>query len=280
MFFDTFRNRLTIEGALTAQTAMRIGAGRATEPVGTDLPVLRTSQGRPFIPGSSLKGVLRCTAEQIARAAAGSRGACLPTGSDEEHCIPKSLLAETQERARNENWDDKRWADWYWQRSCLACRTFGSTRLASHVKVKDLAVEPRTWFDQFQVRDGVAIDRDKGTVAGQQLYDYEVVPAGVGFDLEIVVENAEPWQWGMVWLALQPFLVGNGAVGGFTSRGLGWMKLEEPTLTLIQPNGDPGALIDALLGQVSVRSADEMADEVKGWLAAFRAKLVEEAGHA
>jgi len=280
MFFDTFTNRLTIQGSLVAQTAVRIGAGRATEAVGTDLPVVRDGQGRPFIPGSSLKGVLRSSVEQIARAAAGRRGACLPTGGDEEHCIPNTAVTAAKKQAAQEKWNDERWANWYWDHSCLACRTFGSPWLASHVQVKDLAVDPMTWFGQFQVRDGVAIDRDKGTVAGQQLYDYEVVPAGGGFGLEIVVENAELWQWGMVWLGLQPFVQGNGAVGGFTSRGLGWMKLEEPELTLIQPNGDPGALIDALLGKVSARPAAEMTSQTKSWLAAFRAKLAEEAKHA
>jgi CRISPR-associated RAMP protein (TIGR02581 family) len=277
MFFDTFHNRLTIEGTLAAQTAMRIGAGRATEPVGTDLPVVRDGQGRPFIPGSSLKGVIRTTAEQIARAAAGPSGACLPTGDDEDQCITKSMLAEAQKQAAKERWNDEHWANWYWDHSCLTCQTFGSTRLASHVKVKDLAVDQITWFDQFQVRDGVAIDRDKGTVAEKKLYDYEVVPAGVGFKLEIVVENAEEWQWGMVWLSLQPFLAGNGAVGGFTSRGLGWTKLEGPKLILVEPNGNPGALLDALLGQVASLSGEQMKEKTRAWLTAFRAKLVEEA---
>jgi CRISPR-associated RAMP protein (TIGR02581 family) len=276
MFFDTFANRLTIEGSLVARTAIRIGAGRATEPVGTDLPVVRDERGRPIIPGSSLKGVVRTTAEQIARTAAGPRGACLPTSNEKDWCIPSGRMAALKQAHR----DDAALAQAVWAEACLACRTFGSPWLASHVKVKDLAVDKKTWFDQYQIRDGVAIDRDKGTVSEGKLYDYEVVPAGAGFGLTIVVENAEPWQWGMVWLGLQPFLQGNGAVGGFTSRGLGWMELGEAKLTLVEPGGDPVALIDALLGQVNPLPDREVSGRTASWLQAFRAELGKEAGHA
>lgn len=276
MFFDIFANRLTIRGNLVARTAMRIGTGRATEPVGTDLPVLRDSQGRPFVPGSSFKGVLRSGVEQVARAAAGPRGACLPTSDEKDWCISSKRMAELKAHVK----DDKGLAEDIWKEACLACRTFGSPWLASHVKVKDLGVDEVTWFEQFQVRDGVAIDRDKGTVAGKKLYDYEVVPAGACFKLEIVVENAEPWQLGMLWLGLQPFFQGNAAVGGFTSRGLGWMALERTTLTLLEPGRDPGALVDAVLGQVPPLTEEETKIRTVDWLKSFRARLAEEARNA
>lgn len=56
--FDVFKNRLEITGTLTTVTALHIGVGRSTEPIGSDLPVLKDALGRPLIPGSSLKG--RC----------------------------------------------------------------------------------------------------------------------------------------------------------------------------------------------------------------------------
>jgi CRISPR/Cas system CSM-associated protein Csm3 (group 7 of RAMP superfamily) len=57
--FDTFKNRLEITGILTTVTALRISAGRSSEPIGSDLPVIKDAIGRPFIPGSSFKGALR-----------------------------------------------------------------------------------------------------------------------------------------------------------------------------------------------------------------------------
>jgi CRISPR/Cas system CSM-associated protein Csm3 (group 7 of RAMP superfamily) len=57
--FDTFKNRLEITGTLRTITALRISAGRSTEPIGSDLPVIKDALGRPLIPGASFKGALR-----------------------------------------------------------------------------------------------------------------------------------------------------------------------------------------------------------------------------
>lgn len=57
--FDTFQNRLEITGKVTTVTALRISAGRSTEPIGSDLPVIKEALGRPLIPGASFKGALR-----------------------------------------------------------------------------------------------------------------------------------------------------------------------------------------------------------------------------
>ncbi|MGB3267110.1 MAG: RAMP superfamily CRISPR-associated protein [Microcoleus sp.] len=57
--FDTFKNRLEITGRLTTVTALRISKGRSTEPIGSDLPVIKDALGKPLIPGSSFKGAVR-----------------------------------------------------------------------------------------------------------------------------------------------------------------------------------------------------------------------------
>ena len=65
--FDTFKNRLEITGKLTTVTALRISKGRSTEPIGSDLPVIKDALGRPLIPGSSFKGALRSRLESFLR---------------------------------------------------------------------------------------------------------------------------------------------------------------------------------------------------------------------
>lgn len=57
--FDTFKNRLEITGTLTTVTALRISKGRSTEPIGSDLPVIKDALGRHLIPGWSFKRALR-----------------------------------------------------------------------------------------------------------------------------------------------------------------------------------------------------------------------------
>jgi CRISPR-associated RAMP protein (TIGR02581 family) len=296
MMFDKFENRLVLTGWLVAKTALRVGAGRATEPGGSDLPVLRDSQGRPYIPGSSFKGVLRSRVESLVRAVVPdpAKGACLPTGGDEERCLPANDITEgpragvkgigtLKERARKEKWPDSRLAEEIWNRSCLVCRIFGSPWLASHVQIKDLLVDPTIWFDQYQVRDGVAIDRDTETAGERLLYDYEVVPADTRFRCEIVVDNAidnspeaksqriTHWPLGMLFLGLKPFEQGEIAIGGFRSRGLGTVKLGWEERTYFAADGDVDRLIRYLQGEDVAESVTD--ERVKEWIDQFRRKL-------
>ena len=86
--FDYFDNRVTLSGTLTAQTALRIGAGRATAVIGTDLPVVRDALGKPYIPGSSFKGTLRSFVEALVRGVKDDKSlACKPTGNKEDWCL-------------------------------------------------------------------------------------------------------------------------------------------------------------------------------------------------
>lgn len=214
-------------------------------------------------------------AEQIIRSViSGTQGACYPTGEELEQCISRSQMADwraMREKEENENVDMLSLVQ---DKSCLACLTFGSPWLASHVQFRDLAVQPEQWFGQFQVRDGVGIDRDTGAVGERLLYDYETVPAGTQFHCTIVLENCQLWQRGLVWLALLPFIRGEAMLGGFRSRGLGWVKLLEPELRLIEAKGDVTALIDGLLSDgTRVDEATRLE-----WIAALKTQLRASAG--
>ena len=69
MKWDTFENRLRITGELVAVTGMRVGmSAESAMPTATDLPVIKDANGRPFIPGSSLRGAVRAHIERIVRA--------------------------------------------------------------------------------------------------------------------------------------------------------------------------------------------------------------------
>lgn len=228
LFYD-FENRLVLQGRLITKTALRIGAGRSLEPTGTDLPVLRDALGRPFVPGSSFKGVLRSRVEALLRALAPAdqveRWACNPLDDDKRCITPKAIAAEKQ-RLKRQRDADQRLDDWVNNRTCIACHLFGSPWLASHVQVRDWLVDETFWLGQFQERDGVAIDRDTETASEKKLYSYEVVPAGTVFEGVIIVENVAAWQLGLLMAGLNEFEHGSLALGGATSRGLGGVTPE------------------------------------------------------
>ena len=278
--FESFESRLEITGWLTAETAVHIGAGRSTELVGTDLPVVRDARGLPYIPGSSFKGVLRSRLESMLRAVADGRDsrrfACNPTAED-EWCVTneeakglKEEVRKLEAAARDHALTDRLVA-----KTCPVCCTFGSPWLASPLVLSDLPVDEELWAGQFQVRNGVAIDRDTETAEDGKLYDYEVVPPGARFRLRLLLDNAQPWQYGMLFAGLKMFEDATAPVGGGRSRGLGWMRLRREQTRLFSLRGKLGAdradaICSFLAGDGFVPVSDKM---IAGWLADFRGKL-------
>ncbi|MFQ3611496.1 MAG: RAMP superfamily CRISPR-associated protein, partial [Fimbriimonadales bacterium] len=122
MKWFTFENRLHITAELVAQTGLRIGAGGETAlPTATDLPVIRTADGTPFIPGSSLRGAVRSHVERIVRTfepqLGEGRGACNPTRTA-EWCLTSQVVSSLRNKS---DYDEQ-----VYQRSCRVCRVFGS----------------------------------------------------------------------------------------------------------------------------------------------------------
>src|SRR5260221_9204341 len=57
--------KLILEGALHCETGLHIGAGKGSLEIGgADNPVVKDAFGRPYVPGSSLRGKLRSMLEQ------------------------------------------------------------------------------------------------------------------------------------------------------------------------------------------------------------------------
>ena len=214
--FDKFQSRLNLKGEVETLTAIRIGASRSTSPVSSDLPVVRDAANHPYIPGSSFKGVFRSYLESVLRSFTDDRCVvCNPT-NEKEQCITREEM-ETLRKKR----DDQLILN----QICWVCQLFGASWYASKLQIRDLHVRQDLWFDQYQQRDGVAIDRDTETASDGKLYDYEVVPAGVLFDFHAIVDNAEDWQLGMLYVGLSAFENGELTIGGGSSRGLGLIEL-------------------------------------------------------
>src|SRR3974377_375206 len=58
--------KLILEGELHCETGLHIGAGKGSLEIGgADTPVVKYAFGRPYVPGSSLRGKLRALLEQM-----------------------------------------------------------------------------------------------------------------------------------------------------------------------------------------------------------------------
>lgn len=265
--WETFASRFIIQARLEAATALRVGAGgeEAAQPSSSDLPVLVGPDDRPFIPGSSLRGVVRSQVERIVRALeptpGNGRGACNPV-VEKEWCITDDDMKGLREQARRRDDADRWLAGQIWDRSCRICRTFGSPWLASRVRIADLPLSDGS-DGRIERRDGVSIHREKETV--QNKYDFETVPAGMAFDLRITLENLAPAERGLVWLGLRELGDGHILLGGFKSRGLGRASLADLQISGLE-EGDRQALkryiLHRTLTDVPVEEADRWLEKL------------------
>lgn len=256
--FDIFKNRLEITGKLTTITALRISAGRSSEPIGSDLPVIKDVFGNPLIPGSSFKGALRSRLESFLRGINPNLAA--NPAIEEEWSITSKAMKELKDRYD----DDEALTREIIQQTDLASRLFGSPWIASKFQVRDLTVLSDTWFGQYQERDGVAIDRDTETAADGKLYDFQVVPASTQFEFRAVVENAEEWELGLLMIGLHQFETEQIPLGGGRSRGLGVVKLEIDKMRWFDVNNDPEKLLTYLQELVSSNTIDDISSYEDG----------------
>ena len=263
--FDKFKCRLTLEGAVETKTAIRIGGIRSTSPVSADLPVVRDALNLPYIPGSSFKGVLRSYIESILRGFTSKKTVvCNPT-EETESCITVPDMNNLRKEHRKGKCGDRGFSKEILDRTCWICQLFGSSWYASKLQIRDLRVKPALWFEQYQQRNGVAIDRDTETVSDSKLYNYEVVPAGVFFDFHAIVDNAEDWQFGMLSLGLSALKNEKLTIGGGRSRGLGLINLSIDSEYYVDKCQIVKYLMDDTYKGESVNWGP--------WIGAFQAKL-------
>lgn len=251
-----------IDGRLINVEPLRIGKG-AGELGEVDLPVIRLPNGNPFIPGSSLKGVLRATAELIAR----SEGleVCEPSPSIESfnkcslnaELLTKIYYALISGKSIDSNWFNKLVSDLERKYRgkvsngvfndirgtfnnegiegvikkyvpCPICQLFGNTSLASHIDVMDSIPERDI---HVLSRTRVSLDRFRGAVTSRALFTYEYVPPGVKWRLKLIIRNIDLLNNGTkpkILRSLFSLLVYNEGlitIGGMRSVGLGYIKL-------------------------------------------------------
>lgn len=218
--------------------------------------VWRNGDEEIYLPGSSLKGVIRSHAERIARtlqptaacnpfASANSPGASCGSVFDQRK--KQNTLPDPQDEADQVN-------RLVYRESCPICKLFGSTWFAGRLATADAYAEgpaPRP-----QQRDGVGIDRVTGGAAQAVKFDLEVITAGV-FVTTLHLRNFELWQLGLLGFLLEDLRDGLIRIGAAKSRGLGKVrgKMRQVQLHFLGPQSPRPAA-----GQLELRGMGALAD--------------------
>ena len=226
--------------------SIRSGEDNSLDPVAPKMQCLRTrgsdsGEGTVFIPGSSLKGVIRSRCERIVSLLGGE---CCPVVDRYKAC------QEIKDR------DIPRGAsrgDYVYNKMCVACRMFGSTSINSRIRFVD-AYPVKECTPVIGMRSGVGINRVTGAAQRGALYDFEVVEEAT-FQTEIYLKNYELYQLKLLSFALKDLDEGYVSIGGSTSRGNGRMKVQQMGVLFRDYRNKPTRL-------AGFRGADDVAKEL------------------
>lgn len=216
---------------ITTTGPVLVRSGRATV-IGPDMtPVLtfRNEKTQVYLPGSSLKGVVRSHLEKISRTIRYDPFVVCNPFTDTS-CGNK--LEKRKKDLKKQNREKEFTTEVAYKDSCPICRLFGSTEFTGRVSINDAYLTNDAQPRPTERRDGVGIDRLTSGSADKALFQFEAVSSGVEFQTDVYLRNFETWQLGMLLLVVEDMEEGLIRIGSGTSRGLGSVKGEVSEVTI------------------------------------------------
>ena len=123
--------KVRIEGILRFGTPFHVGSGRPGESL-SEMGVLLDPFGRPILPGSTLKGKFRASAEKLAHVM--ELTACLLDRSlSAVNCIGDEFYRKEKTDEYRALTDSSKKLDWINQNTCHICQLFGSPLQAGRI---------------------------------------------------------------------------------------------------------------------------------------------------
>ena len=234
MDFSTFKNKYILTGKIVVLNALHIGSGKETDD--RDAPFISLDDDKNFyIPGSTFRGYLSTKLERFLDSGNGFK--IKNNGEELNEADVKLIFGYTNldklETKINDkdNEEDRKLKENNRKIQDRIIRKLNTKNLdevkslAGRIHVSDMPVLKDV---KYVTRDGIKIDRNTGATEKRAKFDYDVVPAGTEFELNIELENIENYQLDLIGLALNDILKDNGDLfGGKTSRGIGKCRLKD-----------------------------------------------------
>lgn len=201
--------RYLIKMTMVTATQLHIGSGRRNDL--SDSLLFRRADGQLVLPGTSLAGALRSRAT---------------------HLFPALTNGHQCNAARFPNRKEVC--------GCPVCRLFGdlytdskaSARLSSRLRVHDSLISADA---SIAIRDGVGLGRDSRAAADAIKFDYETLPAGTRFVLQLEADLEDELQQQLLAALLAEVGEGRVLFGGKSARGLGRVALEKVEARPVPP---------------------------------------------
>ena len=234
MDFSTFKNKYILTGKIVVLNALHIGSGKETDD--RDAPFISLDDDKNFyIPGSTFRGYLSTKLERFLDSGNGFK--IKNNGEELNEADVKLIFGYTNldkletkindkdnEKDRKLKENNRKIQDRIIRK--LNAKNLDEVKsLAGRIHISDMPVLKNV---KYITRDGIKIDRNTGATEKGAKFDYDVVPAGTEFELNIELENIEDYQLDLIGLSLNDILKDNGDLfGGKTSRGIGKCRLKD-----------------------------------------------------
>lgn len=205
--FDKLDWLTRICGKLVNLTPLRVGTGKGpllgTTVDNTFLRIRRSGKEIPYIPGSTIKGVLRNYFEQLARLK-----------------YPELHDPWDQDEIEKEAKEG---------RFCVVCGTFGSTKIASHIRVFDAYPTSKVTTN---IKTCVGIDREFQAARPAILYTEEFIEPGYEWSFKMGIINIQFPEGGderslLLTETIRALKLGLISFGARKSVGFGQIQLKE-----------------------------------------------------
>ena len=267
-----------IELTITPDGPLLIKAGESggADPTLPDMEFVRTRRAgvdQVYLPGPTLKGVIRAQCERICRSLDSEEQrrqrqqqrqqlapdepriplADNPLGKGTSYQGLQDMDYSSGRAIEKMELKGAERTAMVYRRSSFVSQIFGHTSLAGRVRFADAYSDEA----QLEERNGVAIDRIYGSVAVGP-FNYETLISGT-FTTRINFRNLTLAQLGLLGLALRDLAEGRIAIGFGKSRGLGRVKVTFDALSIFYPTCllEHGEL--RTLGGRAVAKANELA---------------------
>lgn len=196
----------------TIDTALCIGDSGSSE-IGADQATVKTSDGKLYIPASTLKGLWRHATEAITR----SQGNYVCNSP-----LPQNMCPRPIEELQGQN------TDLFQKNHCVVCQIFGSPKLESSIFINDLKPVIGLGKDTTVNRSGVTINRNRQVAEDARLYFTETSIPSAGFEFSgevLLSKDITSKQFDLLTAGLNYIH----AIGSGKTRGLGWISIKIET---------------------------------------------------
>jgi len=222
-------NEIRMDLDIIPEGPILIAKGKSENETSNEIHYVKDLNGKAYIPGSSLKGVIRNYCEKIANTLGVWN--CNPLlNNDNDKDKPDCSCGKKVEIIKEQN-DKITIPEIYNKYTCYVCKLFGSTGIASRIHIDDACLIGTS--EGYQERTNISIDRKTGGVKEGPFKLHTVKPNK--FATKIYIRNFELWQIGLLGLALRDLHDGHIRIGFAKSRGLGKVKANISNFMITYP---------------------------------------------